>query len=92
MIPSVSHGKAKGESKVSFNPIKTDVKLTELPVAEKIKKVISENPIVTLFQIKKIISHDHFGNTKISTFKLWRLLRALDLNSKEKRYRYYRSC
>lgn len=92
MIPSVSSGKTLGSSKVAFNPIKTDVKLAELPVAEKIKKVISENPIVTLFQIKKIISHDHFGNTKISTFKLWRLLRALDLNSKEKRYRFYRSC
>jgi len=92
MIPSVSSGKSKSGSKIAFNPIKTDVKLADLPVAEKVKKIISENPIVTLTQIKKIMSHDHFGNTKIGAFKLWRLLRALDLNSKEKRYRYYRSC
>ena len=92
MIPSVSSTRSSSGSKIVFNPIKTDVKLSDLPVAEKVKKIISENPIVTLFQIKKIMSHDHFGNTKIGTFRLWRLLRALDLNTKEKRYRYYRSC
>jgi len=92
MIPSVSSTKFPSGNKVVFNPIKTDVKLADLPVAEKVKKIISENPIVTLVQIKKIIGHDHFGNTKIGTFKLWRLLRALDLNTKEKRFRYYRSC
>lgn len=92
MIPTVSSGSSTGKSKIAFNPIKTDVKLADLPIAEKVKKVISENPIVTLFQIRKIISHEHFGNTKIGVFKLWKLLRELDLNSKEKRFRFYRSC
>ena len=92
MIPSVSSTRKSFGSKIAFNPIKTDIKLSDLPVAEKVKKIISENPIVTLLQIKKILGHDHFGNTKIGTFRLWKLLRELDLNSKEKRYRYYRSC
>jgi len=73
-------------------PIKGDVKLDELPLAEKIKSVVSENPLVSPLQIKKILSHEHFGHTQISIFRLWKLLRDLDLNSKEKRYRYYRSC
>lgn len=92
MIPTVTSGKPIGRSNIAFNPIKTDVKLSELPLAEKVKKVISENPFVTIFQIRKIIGHEHFGSTKISVFKLWRLLRVLDLNTKEKRYRFYRSC
>jgi len=73
-------------------PVMTDINLTELPLAEKIKKLIQENPLVSSWQIKKILNHEHFGNTSIGVFKLYRLLRSLDLNSKEKRYRYYRSC
>ncbi|RMH60182.1 MAG: anti-sigma factor antagonist [Calditrichaeota bacterium] len=78
---------------VVFNPLeRTDVKLDELPLTEKIKKVVAENPLVTPWQIKKILKHEQFGHTRVSIFKLWRLLKELDLNSREKRYRFYRSC
>ncbi len=77
-----------------FNPqlIKQDVKLAELPIQEKIKKVVAQNPLVGLFGIRKILRHEQFGNTKVGLFKLYRLLKELDLNTKEKRYRFYRSC
>ncbi len=93
MVPntSTSRKKRKGDEFIP-HPIRSDVKLVDLPVAEKVKSVVSENPMVTPFQIKKILNHEHFGHTKIGIFKLWKLLRDLDLNSKEKRYRYYRSC
>ncbi len=77
-----------------FSPqlIKQDVKLAELPIQEKIKKVVAQNPLVGLFGIRKILRHEQFGNTKIGIFKLYRLLKEMDLNTKEKRYRFYRSC
>ncbi|MBD3224108.1 MAG: anti-sigma factor antagonist [Caldithrix sp.] len=69
-----------------------DVKLSELPLKEKVKKVVAQNPLIGPFGIKKVLRHEHFGYTKVSVFKLIKLLRELDLNSKQKRYRYYRSC
>ncbi len=76
-----------------FDPLeRQDVKLDELPLTEKIKKVVAENPLVSPWQIKRILKHEQFGHTKVSIFKLWRLLKLLDLNTREKRYRYYRSC
>lgn len=72
--------------------LKDDVKLSELPIHEKIKKVVQEHPLVSVFQIKKILKHEHFGFTKIGLFRLWKILKNLDLNSREKRYRFYRSC
>lgn len=72
--------------------LKKDVKLSELPLPEKIRRVVAQNPLVTIWEIKKILGHEHFGHTKIGIFKLWKILRELDLDSKLKRYRYYRSC
>ena len=72
--------------------IKHEVKLSNLPLPEKIKKVVAEDPMVGVWGIRKILRNEHFGNTKIGIIKLWRLLRELDLDTKEKRYRYYRSC
>jgi len=77
-----------------FTPqiIQPDVKLAELPLPEKIKKVVAQNPLIGLFGIRKVLRHEHFGRTKVGIFKLYRLLKELDLDTKEKRYRFYRSC
>lgn len=72
--------------------LKQDQKLSQLPTSEKIKKIIAESPLIGPFGIKKVLAHQHFGNTKIGIFKLIKILKELDLNSKAKRYRYYRSC
>ncbi|MCB9059509.1 MAG: STAS domain-containing protein [Calditrichae bacterium] len=94
MIPS-SQKKTKSKNRNDEfipNIIKTDLKLAELPLTEKIKRVVSENPLINIWQVKKVLNHEHFGNTDIGIFKLYKLLKDLDLNTKEKRYRYYRSC
>ncbi len=77
-----------------FNPLPfhKEINLAELPLPEKIKAVISETPLASTWQIKKVLKHEHFGRTRISIFKLWKILKDLDLNSREKRYRFYRSC
>lgn len=72
--------------------LKNDQKLSHMPLVEKVKKIIAESPLIGPFGIKKVLEHQHFGNTKVGIFKLMRLLKELDLNSKAKRYRYYRSC
>lgn len=82
----------KGLTEFIPHTLTTDVKLADLPLAEKIKRVVAQNPLVGLFGIRKVLRHEHFGKTKVGLFRLMRLLRELDLNTKEKRYRYYRSC
>jgi len=72
--------------------LKKDVKLAELPISEKIKHVVAQNPLLGVMGIRRVLRHENFGKTKIGYFRLRRILRELDLNTKEKRYRYYRSC
>jgi len=83
---------AKGVTEFIPHTITRDVPLAELPISEKVKRVVAENPLVGLWGIRKILKHEQFGHTKIGIFRLKKLLRQLDLNTKEKRYRYYRSC
>ncbi len=90
-ISSTNFGK---EVVREFNPpsIQTDVKLADLPLPEKVKRVIAQNPLIGIWGIKKILKHEHFGKTKVGIIKLYKLLRDLDLDTKAKRYRFYRSC
>ncbi len=90
-ITSTEFGK---ETVHEFIPtsLQTDVKLADLPLPEKIKRVIAQNPLIGIWGIRKILRHEHFGRTKVGIFKLYKILRDLDLNTKAKRYRFYRSC
>jgi anti-sigma B factor antagonist len=72
--------------------LKQDLRLSELPLSEKVMKIIAESPLLSTFGIRKVLKHQHFGYTNVSIFRLYKLLRDLDLNTKAKRYRYYRSC
>lgn len=69
-----------------------ETNLSELPISEKVFKIIAENPLLGTFGIQKVLKHQHFGYTKINVFKLFKLLRNLELDTKAKRYRYFRSC
>lgn len=81
------------EDKV-FKPLMSEstAKLSELPIYEKVKRVVAQNPLIGVWGIRKVLRHEHFGYTRISVYRLWKLLRELDLHTKAKRYRYYRSC
>lgn len=67
------------------------IDLSKLPLHEKIKKLIAEYPLLDIWKIKKLLKDKRFGTVKISIFKLYRTLKQLDLETKIKRYRYYRS-
>ena len=68
------------------------INLSSLPKSEKIKHIIAKQPLLGLFGIKKVLRHEQFGFTKIGLIGLYRLLRDMDMHTKQKRYRYYRSC
>jgi anti-sigma B factor antagonist len=70
---------------------KPNVNAARLPLNEKIKRIISETPLISILQIQKELRQTTYGETQIGLFKLYRTLRVLNLNTKEKRYRYYRS-
>ncbi len=67
------------------------INFAKLPLTEKIKKVVATYPLLSIFQIQKMLGHEKFGFTKINLFQLYRTLKILNLDSKVKRYRYYRS-
>lgn len=67
------------------------VPLEKLPTHEKIKKIIAEYPLISIFKIQKMLRHPKFGKTKVNIFSLYRMLKQMNLETREKRYRYYRS-
>jgi anti-sigma B factor antagonist len=65
--------------------------IIQLPLSAKIKKVISNYPLLNIFQIRKMLNHEKFGNANIGLVKLYKILKDLNLETRAKRYRYYRS-
>lgn len=63
----------------------------DLPLTEKVKKLVIENPIYGPWAIKKMLYSPRFGYTKISYFKLRSTMKRLNLDTRSKRYRYFRS-
>ncbi len=72
-----------------FKKKKIDEKL--LPLTEKIKLVVIDDPTRGVLKIKKALKTERFGFTRASFLQVYRLLRRLNLDTKEKRYRFYRS-
>ncbi len=62
-----------------------------LPLQEKIRRIVVENPLGGLWHIWKTLRTPRFGNTRINPLRLFRILRELNLENKEKRIRFYRS-
>lgn len=65
--------------------------LSDFPLVEKIKRIILDNPFYSIMQIKKELNSAKYGDVKIGWLKLHSVLKSLSLESREKRYRYYRS-
>ncbi len=70
---------------------KTKVDEKVIPLTEKIKLVIIDDPRRGAFKIKKALMSERFGYTKVSALKIYRTLKKLNLETTEKRYRFYRS-
>ncbi len=68
-----------------------NVNEVELPLPEKVKKLVVENPRSGAFALKRQLYSPRFGYTKIGIFKIRALLKKLGLETKAKRFRYFRS-
>lgn len=86
------HSEEKTPIRESDDNSKPVIDLSKLPLNEKIKKLVAEYPLLSIWKIKKLLKDNRFGSVKINIIKLYRTLKELDLESKLKRYRYYRSC
>ena len=62
-----------------------------LPLSEKIKMIIIENPSRNALKIRNELNTERFGQVKMNWWKLYQVLRKLNLDSEEKRYRFFRS-
>lgn len=62
-----------------------------LPLTEKIKLVIIDDPTRGPYKVKKALNTQRFGFVNASLFQVYSLLRKLNLETKDKRYRFYRS-
>lgn len=81
--------KTKKQLKIQKDSQKVNV--ARLPLNEKIKNIISITPLISILKIKKELSRSEYGRTKIGLFKLYTTLKTLNLDTRDKRYRYYRS-
>lgn len=66
-----------------------DIKV--MPVPDKVRDIISQHPELSPRAIRKMLRQPEYGGVKIGYFKLRSLLKSLELDTKEKRYRYHRS-
>lgn len=91
-IKSINRNKDKrlDVDRLLFRP-KRAVPLNEMSLYGKIKSIVAEYPLLNIRQIKKMLSHKKFGEEKINIIKLYFILRELNLETKKKRYRFYRS-
>jgi anti-sigma B factor antagonist len=86
--------KLQNERYIEFSPEKVEKELDikMLPLNEKVRYIISQFPEFGIRQIRRALREEDYGNVKINLLKLKSLLKELELDTKEKRHRFYRSC
>ncbi|OQX88725.1 hypothetical protein B6D60_01380 [candidate division KSB1 bacterium 4484_87] len=84
-------GAKERRAKSRFKFTKPKVNEATLPLVEKIKLIVIEDPDGGVFKIRKKLDTQRFGFEKASIFKVYDILKKYSLDSKEKRYRFYRS-
>ncbi len=77
------------KSRHSFS--KPKINEATLPLVEKIKLIVVENPNDGSKQIRKKLNSQRFGFEKVGFFKIRDILKKYNLETREKRYRFYRS-
>jgi anti-sigma B factor antagonist len=82
-------GPARAGKRASFTKPKLDER--NLPLAEKIKLAVIDDPRQGIGGIRRTLNTDRFGFVKLSWWSTFRLLRKLSLDSIQKRTRFYRS-
>ena len=67
------------------------VSYKDYPLMEKVKMIVVENPFWGIWGIRRQLRTEKYGHVRIGWPKMRSILKKLDLETKEKRYRFYRS-
>lgn len=86
---TLTPGERKTKSRFTFT--KHKINEAALPLVEKIKLIVIDNPNDGVFKVKKTLNTNRFGYEKVSAFKVFDIFRRYNLETKEKRHRFYRS-
>jgi len=65
--------------------------IKDLPLVEKIKFIVIENPFTSTSKICRELKKRKYGSVGLGWFQARSILKQLNLENKEKRYRFYRS-
>jgi|Deesub1362B_J571_1020462.scaffolds.fasta_scaffold01522_6 anti-sigma B factor antagonist len=90
VLPKMVETKEKRQQSFPFAK-RPKIDPAHLPLPEKIKQVIIEKPFLGVLGIRRELRKSKYGNTKVGLFRIYRILRELNLDTKDKRYRFYRS-
>jgi len=67
------------------------VSYKDYPLMEKVKMIVVENPFWGILGICRQLRTEKYGHVRVGWPKMHSILKKLDLETKEKRYRFYRS-
>ncbi len=95
-VPDIQVLRTTTEKKNNFNPTerfmtKQRVDPIYLSLQDKVKHLITEKPLLSIGEMKKVLRSKSYGKSKVSILKLFLLLKDQNLETKEKRHRFYRS-
>jgi len=76
---------------VSLADAQTSYLSTDSPLEQKIKQIVVDDPVQSTWSIRNQLRTGKYGNEKIGFFKLRSLLKEMSLETRDKRYRFYRS-
>jgi len=79
------------KTKSRFVFTKPNINEATLPLVEKVKVIVIDNPNDGVLKIRKKLNTHRFGFEKRGILKIFEILKNYNLETKEKRYRFYRS-
>jgi anti-anti-sigma factor len=85
------HAKNRDLSVFPYPIASQDVLERDLPLMEKVKLAVIDNPLAGANAIRRVLNSSRFGYVRVGFFKIRKLFKELDLDTKEKRYRFWRS-
>lgn len=89
--PVVAKSKDQASAQSAMLDRQRHIDDAELPLTEKVKKLVIENPMVGIWTIKRSLYSPRFGYTKVGFLRLRSIMKKLGLETRAKRYRYFRS-
>ena len=72
-------------------PVSSMTMMTIIRIATGIKMIVIENPFWGIRAICKQLNSKKYGAIRIGWLRMHSILRSLNLETREKRYRFYRS-